>query len=60
MQRKRNYIKGAKAMTGKKGECVNCKKLETCNKLCGKMFGFCSTDYEPKNKQETKQDEQKD
>lgn len=47
-------------MTGKKGECVNCKKLETCNKLCGKMFGFCSTDYEPKNKKETKQDEQKD
>lgn len=37
-----------------KGNCETCKHAETCKKAIGFMFGYCSTDYEPK---ELKKDE---
>ena len=36
-------------MTGLKGNCKNCKKQTTCNKLIGLLSGFCLTDFEPTN-----------
>lgn len=29
------------------GNCEDCKKLDTCNKTCGIMFGGCQVDFEP-------------
>ena len=31
-----------------KGECENCKHERTCTKDIGIIWGFCNTDYEPK------------
>lgn len=31
------------------GYCSDCKNSETCRKVCGIMFGFCNSDFEPKN-----------
>ena len=31
-----------------KGECENCKHIDTCTKDIGIIWGFCNTDYEPK------------
>lgn len=35
-----------------KGECESCAKRETCTKDIGIIFGFCNTDYEPKENRE--------
>lgn len=29
------------------GNCEDCKKLDTCKKTCGIMFGGCQVDFEP-------------
>ena len=29
------------------GSCEDCKKLDTCKKTCGIMFGGCQVDFEP-------------
>ena len=36
------------------GCCENCKKAESCTKYIGVVYGFCSTDYEPKKKEKKK------
>ena len=30
--------------------CENCKKQETCRQPIGYMFGFCNTDFDPRNR----------
>lgn len=35
-----------------KGHCENCKHEDSCKKDIGIIWGFCNTDYEPK--EETK------
>ena len=32
------------------GACENCANSETCRKDIGIIWGFCNTDFEPKNK----------
>ena len=31
------------------GNCEDCMKIKKCEKLIGIVWGFCNTDFEPKN-----------
>lgn len=31
------------------GLCENCKKMNECKKTIGVIWGFCNTDFEPKD-----------
>ena len=33
------------------GYCENCKKVESCTKYIGIVYGFCNLDFEPKEKE---------
>lgn len=35
------------------GYCENCAKCENCRKDIGIIWGFCNTDFEPKEQNET-------
>ena len=34
------------------GECENCAKRDSCRKEIGIIWGFCNTDFEPKQEGE--------
>lgn len=34
------------------GTCETCKNAETCKKAIGHIFGFCNTEYTPKEEGE--------
>lgn len=31
------------------GKCEDCKKIKECKKTIGIIWGFCNTDFEPKD-----------
>lgn len=41
-------------MTTPAKSCENCAHLATCQKFIGLRFGFCNTDFQPKQKPTTK------
>jgi len=42
------------------GECENCAKAKTCRKTVGIMFGYCSTEFQPKESQNSEADTKKE
>lgn len=41
------------------GKCEDCKNEKTCRSVCGIMFGFCDSEFEPKKDDEHMEGEQK-
>jgi len=38
------------------GECENCANAKTCKRATGIMFGFCNTEFQPKESQNSETD----
>lgn len=39
------------------GNCEDCKKIKECKKTIGIIWGFCNTDFEPKDTDDKKEGE---